>query len=62
MSQRAIGIPAWIVSMTVLVQPSTDSNAHTAADIASCTGYRRTVTSVMMPSVPSEPTNSRVRS
>ena len=62
MSQRAIGMPDWMVWITVLVQPSTMSKAHTAADIASCTGYRRTVTSVMMPSVPSEPTNRRVRS
>jgi len=38
MSQRATGMPDWIVWMTVWVQPSTESNAHTAADIASCTG------------------------
>ena len=61
-SLRAIGTPAWMVWITVLVQPSTESKAHTAADIASCTGYSRTVASVMMPSVPSEPTNRRVRS
>ena len=41
---------------------TTGEAAHTAADIASWTGYRRTVTSVMMPSVPSEPTKRRVRS
>ena len=61
-SQRATGTPACMVWITVLVQPSIDSNAHTAADIASCTAYSFTVISVMMPRVPSEPTNSRVRS
>jgi hypothetical protein len=38
MSQRATGIPAWMAWITVRVQPSTESKAHTAADIASCTG------------------------
>jgi len=38
MSQRAIGMPDWMVAITVRVQPSTESNAHTAADIASWTG------------------------
>ena len=36
--------------------------AQTAAEIASGIGYSRTVTSVIRPSVPSEPMNSRVRS
>ena len=38
MSLRAIGMPAWMVWITVLPQPSIRSKAHTAADIASCTG------------------------
>ena len=37
-------------------------NEQTAAEIASGTGYRRTVTSVITPNVPSLPTNRRVRS
>ena len=37
-SERAIGMPAWMVWITVRVQPSTLSKAHIAADMASCTG------------------------
>ena len=61
-SLRATGMPAWSVSITVFAAPSMSGKAHTAADIASCTGWSLTVTSVMMPSVPSEPTKRRVRS
>ena len=56
-----VGMPAWSVSITVFAAPSMSGKAHTAADIA-CTGWSFTVTSVMMPSVPSEPTKRRVRS
>ena len=48
--------------MTVRTAPSIVSNGHTAAEIASGRPYSRSVTSVMTPSVPSEPTNSRVKS
>ena len=51
-----------MVAMTVSHAPLIDSNEPTAADTASGNGCSRTVTSVMMPSVPSEPTNRRVRS
>ena len=51
-----------MVSITVSIASASPSKQQTAADIASGTGYRRTVTSVITPSVPSEPTNSRVRS
>ena len=59
---RATGTPSWIVWMTVLIAPSRLSKEHTAAAIASGMPYSRRVTSVMMPSVPSLPTNNRVRS
>ena len=52
----------WIVVMTVAVAPLMVENGHTAADTASGRPYKRSVTSVMTPSVPSEPTKSRVRS
>ena len=61
-SQRAIGMPACSVWITVSTAPSMFAKEQVAADIASGTAYRRTVTSVMMPSVPSAPTNRRVRS
>ena len=61
-SLRAIGMPDCSVWITVSAAPFTVSKAHTAADIAACTGCSFTVTSVMMPSVPSEPTKRRVRS
>ena len=59
---RATGI-AWArTSMTVSTAASSVSNAHVAAVIASGVGCSRSVISVISPSVPSEPTNSRVRS
>ena len=58
----AIGMPDCSVWITVSAAPFTVANAHTAADIAACTGCSFTVTSVMMPRVPSDPTKSRVRS
>ena len=59
---RATGMPSWIVAITVSTAPRIESNEQTAAAIASGSGCSRTVTSVMTPSVPSEPTKSRVRS
>ena len=51
-----------MVWMTVSTAPASDSNEHTAAEMASGIPYRRSRISVITPSVPSEPTNSRVRS
>ena len=48
--------------MTVCTAPSSVANWQTPAEIASGTPYRRSWISVMMPSVPSAPTYSRVRS
>ncbi len=61
-STRAIGTPSWIIWMTVRTAASMLGKEHTAAEIASGIGYSRSVTSVMTPSVPSLPTNRRVRS
>ena len=61
-SIRATGTPLWIVWITVSTAAAIVGKAQTAAEIASGMPYSRTVTSVMMPSVPSEPTKSRVRS
>ena len=49
----------WITALTASPVPG---NEHTAAEIASGSGYSFTVTSVMMPRVPSLPTNKRVKS
>ena len=59
---RATGMPDWMVGITVSTASSRVSKLQTAAEIASGTPCSRSVTSVMTPSVPSEPTNSRVRS
>ena len=59
---RATGMPNWIVWITARTAASIESNAQTAADTASGCPKRRTVTSVMTPSVPSDPTKRRVRS
>ena len=48
--------------MTARTASPIDGNVQTAAETASGCGYSRTVISVMTPSVPSEPTNRRVRS
>ncbi|MNV70568.1 hypothetical protein D3C71_1635420 [compost metagenome] len=61
-STRATGTPIWMISMTLCTASSSVSKLQTAADTASGCGYSRTVTSVMMPSVPSLPTKMRVRS
>ena len=59
---RATGMPDWMVRMVARQQASTDGNGHTPPDIASGMPASLSVSSVMMPSVPSEPTISRVRS
>ncbi len=61
-SIRATGIPCCIARMTVCTAPASVSNWQTPAEIASGTPYRRSWISVMIPSVPSAPTYSRVRS
>ena len=57
-----MGMPIWIVVMTVWTALSKSSKAQTAAEIASGWPWSFSVSSVMMPSVPSEPTKSPVRS
>ena len=61
-STRAIGTPSWMTWMVVRTAASMLGKEQTAAEMASGSGYRRTVTSVITPSVPSLPTNRRVRS
>jgi hypothetical protein len=51
-----------MVAITVSQAASTDGNEQVAADTASGTPCSFSVSSVMIPSVPSEPTISRVRS
>ena len=59
---RAIGMPQRITSMTVRTAASTDGKATTAERTASGSPCSFSVSSVMTPSVPSEPTSRRVRS
>ena len=59
---RATGTPDWIVAMTASQAAFTDGNGQMPAEIASGMPASFRVISVMMPSVPSEPTNRRVRS
>ena len=58
----ATGTPDWIVVITVSTACSMLGNAHTADEIASGMPCRRRRISVITQSVPSEPTNRRVRS
>ena len=60
-AQRAMGMPDCSVCITVSTAPPISLNEQVAADMASGMAYRRSVTSVMMPRVPSDPTNKRVR-
>ena len=55
-------MPDWIVMMVASQAPWMLSNGQTADEIASGMPCSFSVISVMTPSVPSEPTNSRVRS
>ena len=59
---RATGMPDWMVAMTVWQASSTVPNGQTPAATAGGMPCSFKVSSVMMPSVPSEPTSSRVRS
>jgi hypothetical protein len=61
-SMRAMGMPDWMVAMAVLQQASTDGNGQVPPEIASGMPDSFSVSWVMMPSVPSDPTISRVRS
>ncbi len=61
-SQRASGIPSWTASVTVATAPSRSSKTQRAAAISSGMPWMRNVSSVMIASVPSEPSSSRVRS
>ena len=56
------GCRYWIVAITCLQADSTSGNAQTAAEIACGIPCSLSVSSVMTPSVPSEPIRSRVRS
>ena len=59
---RATGMPDWMVAIAALQAASTEGNGHTPPAIASGMPESFSVISVMTPSVPSEPTISRVRS
>ena len=59
---RATGMPDWMVAIAALQAASTDGNGQMPPEIASGMPCSFSVSSVMTPSVPSEPTNSRVRS
>ena len=61
-SIRATGMPDWIVRITASQAAFTVGNGQMPAEMASGMPCSLSVISVMMPSVPSEPTNSRVRS
>ncbi len=59
---RATGMPIWIVAMTAEQAASTLGNGQTPPAIACGMPCSFSVIAVMMPSVPSEPISSRVRS
>ena len=59
---RATGMPSWMIAITDATAASIESNQQVAAATASGRPCSRSVTSVMIPSVPSAPTNRRVRS
>ena len=61
-SMRATGMPDWMVGIAALQPASTEGNGQTPPEIASGMPGSFSVNSVMTPSVPSEPTISRVRS
>ncbi len=61
-SQRAIGTPTCVSWMVALTAPAMSLKWQIAALTASGSGYSFSVTSVITPSVPSLPTNSRVKS
>ena len=59
---RATGMPIWIVAITASQACSTLGNGQTPPEIACGMPASFSVSEVMMPSVPSEPIRSRVRS
>jgi len=59
---RAIGMPDWIVAITASQAERMVGKPQMPAEIASGMPCSRSVSEVMMPSVPSAPMNSRVRS
>ena len=59
---RATGMPIWMVAITALQAASTLGNGQTPPAIAWGMPCSLSVSEVMMPSVPSEPIRSRVRS
>ena len=61
-SMRATGMPLWMVTIVASQAASIVGNGQMPAEIASGMPCSRSVSSVMMPSVPSEPTKRRVRS
>mmetsp|Transcript_28984 Transcript_28984/g.66570 ORF Transcript_28984/g.66570 Transcript_28984/m.66570 type:complete len:300 (-) Transcript_28984:73-972(-) len=61
-SQRATGIPHCRMAATARAPPARLSNVHTAAEHAVGSGCSLSCSSVITPSVPSEPTSRRVRS
>jgi hypothetical protein len=61
-STRATGMPDWMTAAAVSTAPAMEAKEQTAAETASGTRCSRSVTSVITPSVPSEPTKRRVRS
>ncbi len=61
-SQRAIGMPVWMIAIAVRTAGAIPLNQQVAAATASGRGCSSSVISAMTPSVPSLPTSSRVRS
>ena len=61
-SMRATGMPDWMARMVASHAASTVGNGHTPPAMLSGMPCRRSQIFVMMPSVPSDPTISRVRS
>ncbi len=59
---RATGMPVWIARIVAWQAPRTLSNEHAAAAMVSGMPRSLMVSSVMIPSVPSAPTNRWVRS
>ncbi len=57
-----MGMPLWMVMIAASQASLIEPKEQVAAETASGMPCSRSVISVMMPSVPSEPTNSRVRS
>ncbi len=61
-SIRAMGMPVWMVAITQSTASAMVGKAQVAAETASGWPDRRSVSSVIRPRVPSDPTISAVRS